>query len=62
MKQLGLIPLCVLIGVVSGAVAAELPRLRVSDNARFLVAEDGKPFFWLADTAWSIIDSSNSAS
>lgn len=31
-----------------------LPRLKVSDNHRFLVTEDGKPFFWLADTAWEL--------
>ncbi len=28
--------------------------LRVSDNHRFLVYEDGSPFFWLADTAWEL--------
>jgi hypothetical protein len=27
-----------------------LPRLKVSDNKRFLVTEEGKPFFYLADT------------
>jgi hypothetical protein len=32
-----------------------LPRLRVSSNGRFLVTEDGKPFFWLGDTAWRMI-------
>ncbi|MGI8603833.1 MAG: glycoside hydrolase family 140 protein [Verrucomicrobiales bacterium] len=30
------------------------PRLKVSDNKRFLVREDGKPFFWLGDTAWEL--------
>ncbi|MDZ4801235.1 MAG: glycoside hydrolase family 140 protein [Bryobacteraceae bacterium] len=34
--------------------AAELPKLRVSDNHRFLVTADGKPFFYLADTAWEL--------
>ena len=33
---------------------AGLPRLKVSDNHRFLVQEDGKPFFWLADTDWEL--------
>lgn len=33
---------------------AGMPRLRVSDNSRFLVREDGRPFFYLADTAWEI--------
>lgn len=31
-----------------------LPRLRVSDNSRFLVTENGEAFFWLGDTAWEI--------
>lgn len=31
-----------------------LPRLQVSDNHRFLVTADGKPFFWLGDTAWEL--------
>ncbi len=29
-------------------------RIKVSDNQRFLVKEDGTPFFWLADTAWEL--------
>jgi hypothetical protein len=28
--------------------------LRVSENRRFLVREDGTPFFYLADTAWEL--------
>ena len=28
--------------------------LRVSENNRFLVQEDGQPFFWLGDTAWEL--------
>ena len=31
-----------------------LPRLKVSENRRFLVSADGRPFFWLADTAWEL--------
>jgi len=34
--------------------AGDLLRLRVSDNHRFLVTMDGKPFFWLGDTAWEL--------
>jgi hypothetical protein len=33
---------------------AAAPRLKVSDNKHFLVMEDGKPFFWLGDTAWEL--------
>jgi len=29
-------------------------KLKVSDNNRFLVFEDGTPFFWLGDTAWEL--------
>lgn len=29
-------------------------KLRVSDNRRFLVKEDGKPFFYQGDTAWEL--------
>ena len=29
-------------------------KLRVSDNRRFLVKEDGSPFFYLGDTAWEL--------
>jgi hypothetical protein len=32
-----------------------LPRIKVSDNKRFLVTEDGKPFFYLADTGWELL-------
>ena len=27
-------------------------RLSISDNQRFLMKEDGSPFFWLGDTGW----------
>ncbi len=30
------------------------PVLKVSDNGRFLVHEDGRPFFYLGDTAWEL--------
>ncbi len=34
--------------------AAPLSKLKVSDNRRFLVTEQGQPFFWLGDTAWEL--------
>ena len=34
--------------------AAELPKLKVGDNRRFLVTEAGQPFFYLGDTAWEL--------
>ncbi|WP_073091445.1 glycoside hydrolase family 140 protein [Cyclobacterium lianum] len=36
------------------AAQAQLPRLKVAENQRFLVTEDGEPFFWTADTAWEL--------
>lgn len=34
--------------------AADLPRLRVHEEGRYLVFEDGRPFFYLGDTAWEL--------
>jgi len=34
-------------------------RLVVSDNRRFLQHENGKPFFWLGDTAWLLFEKLN---
>ena len=47
-----LIPLCAL--AVRSFADEPLPRLRVSDNHRFLVTAEGKPFFYLGDTAWEL--------
>lgn len=53
------IPVCVialllLAGVQVQNQASDLPQLKVSENKRYLVTEDGKPFFWLGDTAWEL--------
>jgi hypothetical protein len=44
----------VLLTGYAAAAERELPQLRVSESKRFLVTTDGKPFFWLGDTAWWI--------
>ena len=41
-------------GTASVQAAENLPRLKVSENGRFLTTEDGAPFFWLGDTAWEL--------
>lgn len=35
-------------------LSAAQPRIKVSDNHRFLVFEDGRPFFYLGDTGWEL--------
>lgn len=44
----------ILVAFATLAVQAQPPGLKVSDNQRFLVTSDGKPFFWLGDTAWEL--------
>ena len=34
--------------------SAQLQRLKVSPDGRFLMKSDGQPFFYLADTAWEL--------
>jgi hypothetical protein len=45
---------CAALLSMSIAARAAVPRLKVSDNHRFLVHENGQPFFWLGDTAWEL--------
>ncbi|MCX7699253.1 MAG: glycoside hydrolase family 140 protein [Gemmataceae bacterium] len=53
--------LCVILSLVFGLTGRPIPlfaeaphRIKVSDNRRYLVTEDGKPFFYLGDTAWEL--------
>ncbi len=47
--------LCLAVSLLAPLSQAQtLPRLKVSDNHRFLATRDGKPFFYLADTAWEL--------
>lgn len=47
--------LCIVVPLLAICAQAQpLARLKVSDNKRFLVTQDGKPFFYLADTAWEL--------
>jgi len=38
--------------IFTGSVWAQ--SLRISDNQRYIVKENGEPFFWLGDTAWEL--------
>jgi len=44
--------LAALTAVIPGAEAAS--GLKVSENGRFLIEENGRPFFYLGDTAWEL--------
>ena len=44
----------ILIAGGAASAFADLPRLKVSENRRFLVRADGTPFFYLGDTAWEL--------
>ncbi|HEX6987137.1 MAG TPA: DUF4038 domain-containing protein, partial [Planctomycetaceae bacterium] len=49
------IALCLALCLPVAASAADRPpRLKVSENKRFLVTEAGEPFFYLGDTAWEL--------
>lgn len=51
MKLFALIALA----TVAWGQSKALPKLRVSENRRFLATAEGKPFFYLADTAWELL-------
>ncbi len=50
-KAIILIALCTF---CIAATSQELPRLQVSANGHYLQTADGKPFFYLGDTAWEL--------
>ncbi len=39
----------------AGKSKYKLPLLQISEDCKFIVTEDNKPFFWLGDTAWELI-------
>ncbi len=46
--------LLLLVSMGAATARGQFVALKVSDNHRFLVTADGKPFFWLGDTAWEL--------
>jgi len=53
MKNIFSLIISILISISS--YGQELPLLKISNNNRYLVTEDNKPFFWLGGTAWELI-------
>ncbi|HXK10110.1 MAG TPA: glycoside hydrolase family 140 protein [Vicinamibacteria bacterium] len=45
---------CAVALAAAPAATGPLPGLKVSENRHFLVYEDGRPFFYLGDTAWEL--------
>jgi uncharacterized protein DUF4038/collagenase-like protein with putative collagen-binding domain len=52
--RLVLIAFCMTCFAQSTLAGDKLPSLKVSENRRFLVTQEGKPFFYLGDTAWEL--------
>lgn len=50
----GLVVLSLLVLATHTSAADRPIRLKVSENRRFLLREDGVPFFYLGDTAWEL--------
>src|SRR3954462_14554160 len=40
--------------VMLASAFAATPRIRINANFRYLVRENGRPFFYLGDTAWEL--------
>ncbi len=47
--------ICVGVLAPHGTAGAAPTRLHVSSDGRHLVTAEGRPFFWLADTAWEVL-------
>jgi hypothetical protein len=54
MKKLLILTGLLLIQIGAQAQTIAHGPLKVSDNQRYLVHQDGTPFFWLGDTAWEL--------
>ena len=54
MRTLPLFLSLLTVPLAAGLAESRLQPLRLSDNHRFLVTENGQRFFWLGDTAWDL--------
>lgn len=41
--------------LIISAKGQEMPLLKISENRKYVVFQDNKPFFWLGGTAWELI-------
>ena len=54
MRKFLLLIFTTILSFVTPSAAQNLPRLRVSPDGHYLQTSDGKPFFYLGDTAWEL--------
>lgn len=54
MKKLFVFCFSILLIVVEAQIPSPPARLKVSSNQRYLILENGQPFFWLGDTGWEL--------
>jgi hypothetical protein len=55
MKKFHLLILLAAVSICSSVFSqGRLPKLIVSKDHRYLVSEQGRPFFWLGDTGWEL--------
>lgn len=47
---------CLAAGSTNSSISRALPLIRVQKEGHYLETADGRPFFWLGDTAWQLID------
>ncbi len=45
---------CLLLSFIFVIADVNAQRIKVSENGRYLVTEEGDPFFWMGDTAWEL--------
>jgi hypothetical protein len=55
-RELAVLAALVCCAADNSFAAEPLQPIRVSDNGHYFVKADGKPFFWLGDTAWCIFN------
>lgn len=52
-KRINLIWMVIIVQMVAhGSTFGQMQKLKLSDNKRFLVKEDGSPFVWIGETNW----------
>jgi hypothetical protein len=54
LRSAPVVVLLILLTVTGSSARAAAPRVRVADDKHFLATSDGKPFFYLGDTAWEL--------